>query len=104
MDVLVEPRRSPIHGTGVFAINLITAGTLIDTYRGSPTVLDGTHVLWVDSGAGFRGVDGAGVLRFLNHSRTPNTSFDGRDLYATRDIEADEELLFDYGDDWTDVP
>lgn len=104
MNALVETRESPTHGTGVFAIGLISDGTLIGTYQGSPTAIDGTHVLWVDDGGGFRGVDGTGPLRFLNHSRTPNTWFDGRDLYSLRDIKADEELLFDYGEDWVDVP
>ena len=44
------------------------------------------------------------MLRFLNHSRTPNVEFDGPDLYACRDIEPGEELVFDYGAEWADVP
>ncbi len=104
MVTMVEPGESPTHGTGVFATCAIVEGTFIGSYQGSPTTVDGTHVLWIDEGHGFRGVDGTGALRFLNHSRTPNVWFDGRDLYARRDIEPGEELFFDYGEEWTDVP
>ena len=34
----------------------------------------------------WEGIDGAGDLRFLNHSRSPNVVFDGPDLYALRDV------------------
>ncbi len=101
---MVEPGESPTHGTGVFAVCAITEGAFIGRYRGSPTAVDGIHVLWIDEGDGFKGVDGTGALRFLNHSRTPNVRFDGRDLYARRDIEQGEELFFDYGEHWADVP
>jgi len=104
MDPLVEARDSPTHGTGVFAVAPIPKGTFIGVYQGSPTAVDGTHVLWIDEGDGFKGFDGTGVLRFLNHSRSPNTWFDGRELYALRNIAAGEELLFDYGEHWADVP
>jgi len=104
VNPIVEARNSPTHGTGVFAVEPIEEGAFIGTYQGSPTAVDGTHVLWVDDGKGFKGVDGTGVLRYLNHSRTPNTWFDGRDLYALRDIDEGEELLFDYGEHWADVP
>ena len=30
----------------------------------------------------FHGIDGEGVLRFLNHSCSPNVEFDGPELYA----------------------
>ncbi len=100
----MEPRESATHGTGVFARRPIAKGSFIGTYQGGSTAVDGTHVLWIDEGSGFVGIDGTGVLRFLNHSRSPNAWFDGRDLYALRDIAADEELLFDYGEHWADVP
>jgi SET domain-containing protein len=92
---LVEARPSPVHGTGVFARRAIAAGTHVGTYEGHPVDTDGTHVLWIE---------GTGVLRYLNHSRTPNVAFDGAELYAVRDIAAGEELVFDYGEDWADVP
>jgi SET domain-containing protein len=102
---LVTVGPSPIHGTGVFARSAIDEGTLVGIYRGSPTSVDGTHVLWVQAeGDRWRGIDGTGPLRWLNHSATPNVEFDGPELYAMRPIEVGEELLFHYGDEWADVP
>ena len=101
----IESRPSPVHGTGVFAVAPIAAGDHVGRYEGDPSADDGTYVLWVEDDDGdWVGIEGTGVLRFLNHSRTPNVEFDGPDLYAVRDIAPDEELLFDYGDDWADVP
>ena len=102
---LVTVGPSPVHGRGVFAAAAIEEGALVGVYRGSPTAVDGTHVLWVqDDGDTWRGIDGTGPLRWLNHSTTPNVEFDGPELYALRRIEAGEELLFHYGEEWTDVP
>jgi uncharacterized protein len=105
MNDLVEPRTSTVHGTGVFAIAPIPDGTLVGHYTGRRTAIDGTHVLWVEDDDGtWTGVDGGGVLRFLNHSQAPNVEFDGADLHALRNIEPDEELLVDYGEEWSHVP
>ena len=102
---LVEPRQSPIHGTGVFALLKLEQGRLIGRYKGTPTMVDGKYVLWIEGDDGtWEGVDGAGDLRFLNHSRSPNVFFDGPDLYALSDISPGEELLFDYGEDWSETP
>ena len=101
----IEPRPSTVHGTGVFAVGRINEGALIGRYTGNPTDANGTYVLWVEKDdGGWAGVDGIGVLRFLNHSREPNVEFDGADLYALADIDADAELLFHYGVEWADVP
>lgn len=101
----VESRPSSVHGQGVFACAPIAAGELIGSYEGNPADTDGTHVLWVETDdGGWDGIDGTGVLRFLNHSRAPNVEFDGPDLYALREIAVGEELLFDYGEEWADVP
>ncbi|MFQ5557462.1 MAG: SET domain-containing protein [Acidimicrobiales bacterium] len=95
---------SPIHGTGVFAVVDIARGTHIGTYHGRPTDTDGTHVLWVEHGSGWRLTDGTGVLRWLNHSSRPNAEFDGVELYALSRIEAGTEVTIHYGEEWTDVP
>jgi SET domain-containing protein len=106
MSDLVEARASEIHGTGVFALAEIAEGTFIGEYEGDATDVDGTYVLWIedDDAGSWRGIDGTGVLRFLNHSRTPNVEFDGPQLHALCDIAAGEELCFDYGADWSHVP
>ena len=104
MTELIESRPSPIHGTGVFALAFIAEGTMIARYTGTPTEVDGTHVLWIEQDDGeLLGVDGTSVLRFLNHGETPNVEFDGAELYALRALRADEELLFDYGEEWAGI-
>ncbi len=100
----VEVNDSTIHGRGCFATRFIPAGAFIGTYTGRATDVDGTYVLWVEGDNGtFSGIDGDGVLRWLNHSSTPNVEFDGPNLFALRDIEPTEELTFHYGDGWEGV-
>ncbi len=97
--------KSPVHGTGVFALDRIEQGAFIGRYFGERTAVDGRFVLWIEDDDGtWEGIDGVGDLRFLNHSRSPNVYFDGPDLYALRGLNPGEELLFDYGDDWKDTP
>jgi len=104
LDDLVEDRPSPIHGRGVFAKRAIPAGTRIGTYTGTPTDENDTYVLWVETDDGdFTGIDGTGVLRWLNHSRRPNVEFDGPELLAIRSIAPDDELTFHYGQEWDHV-
>ena len=43
------------------------------------------------------------MLKWLNHSSTPNVEFDGPQLYALRDIEPGEELTFHYGEEWDHI-
>ena len=102
-DDLVRVDRSDIHGQGVFANRNIVAGTRIGIYEGSPTDSDGTHVLWVEDAEHWKLIEGTGRLRWLNHSRSPNSEFDGVDLYALVDIVAGDEVTFDYGPDWAGV-
>ncbi len=106
LEELVETRTSAIHGTGVFARTAIAKGDFVGVYEGTPTDRDDRYVLWVeaDEGGVWNGIDGTGLLRFLNHSRSPNVEFDGPDLYAIRHISVGDELLFDYGDEWAHVP
>lgn len=102
---VVEPRPSQVHGTGVFALVQLAQDMLIGSYTGAPTKVDGKYVLWIEGDEGsWKGIDGTGDLRFLNHSRSPNVMFQGPYLYALRDIAPGEELLLDYGEDWTETP
>lgn len=93
---------SPIHGHGLFARKRIAAGSWIGTYQGPDTDQDGMHVLWVydEDDENPVGRNGQNVLRFANHSDDPNSEFDGFELYALRTIQPDEEITFDYGEDW----
>ena len=92
---------SGIHGTGLFARRAIGKDEYIGTYEGPGAVRNGTYVLWVYGRDGRAvGRSGRNLLRYLNHARPGNAVFDGFDLYARRDIQAGEEITFDYGEDW----
>lgn len=100
----VVARESAIHGRGVFAVRRIRRGSYIGTFEGRETKEDGTYVLWLtDEEGNETGIRGENELRYLNHSKTPNTEFEGADLYATRNIQVGHELTLDYGEAWDDV-
>ncbi|MGB5834940.1 MAG: SET domain-containing protein-lysine N-methyltransferase [Thiohalocapsa sp.] len=88
---------SAIHGNGCFARVDFCAGAFIGTYQGPSARRDGTYVLWIShDGVEWTGRSGRNLLRWLNHSETPNSAFDGFDLYAVRGIAVGEEITFDY--------
>jgi len=91
---------STIHGQGVFAGRRLRRDEVIGSYQGLPTREDGTYVLWLYEDEEWRGIEGTGPLRFLNHSCDPNADFDGCELYALRDIATGEEITFHYGEEW----
>lgn len=93
---------SEIHGWGVFARVPIAKGARIGEYKGAETEDNDTYVLWVEDGDDLIARNGENGLRFLNHSHSPNAVFDGFELFALRDIEVDEEITFDYGEDTED--
>lgn len=97
----IECRGSAIHGNGAFATRTFAIGDHLGTYVGEPTNNDGTHVLWIETDDGdWRGIDGTGVLRWLNHSADANVEFAGADLRAISAIKPGDELLFHYGEEW----
>lgn len=122
--VLVEARRSAIHGTGVYAKTFIKKGTRIIEYLGeriSHAEADRRYVLKGDDDghtflfiASSRTVIDAGVdgneARFINHHCNPNceTVIENSRVFieAIRNIEAGEELGYDYQLTWesTDDP
>ena len=99
----IAVRKSSIHGAGVFAEQRIRRGQRIGRFEGTPTDRDGTYVLWVlDEDDCFRGLEGTGPLRFLNHSADPNAEFQADELYALRTIREGDEITCHYGDAWED--
>jgi SET domain-containing protein len=95
---------SPIHGRGLFAAKRIRPGAYVATFEGVVTRKNGMHVLWtLDEDGNEVGIEGRNALRFLNHSREPNTEFIGSELHAVRNIQLGTELTIDYGDDWEHV-
>ncbi len=115
-------RRSPIHGNGVFAAKDLPKGKRLVQYRGKlrpHDEVDRCYGVDADSGHTFLftlnshyvidgNVDG-NIARWINHSCAPNCeavlyeSADGEPesdrvfIEAARDIQAGEELTYDYG-------
>lgn len=105
LEEVVFVKESPIHGKGCFAAKNIKKGEYIGKYEGPSAKKDGTYVLWVLHEDGkYRGVNGKNALRYLNHSQSCNAEFDGPDLFAIRRIKKGDEITFDYGEEWEDVP
>ena len=93
----VRKSPSPIHGNGCFARVAFSAGDFVGTYQGPPASRDGTYVLWIsEDRVEWTGRSGRNLLRWLNHSDTPNATFDDFDLYALTEIAVGEEITFDY--------
>ena len=93
-------KESEIHGTGLFARDRIKEGEYMGEYDGPVVSENGSHVLWVEKYDDvWVGRDGKNLLRYLNHSKKPHAEFVGFELYAICDIDADEEITIDYGEE-----
>ncbi len=89
---------SAVHGKGLFASNPIKKGVIIGYCRARRARSPGNHTLWVDEQTMW---DIVCRLRYINHSKRANVCyFDDLSVVAMRDIQAGEELLHDYGEDW----
>ena len=113
---MIEKRRSPIQGAGVFATRRITKNTRIIHYAGEKIsnreslkrerryIKNGhiwcfklTNRMVVDAGVG------GNIARFVNHSCRPNCYIDIKKgviwIRAARTIRRGEELTYDYNTD-----
>jgi SET domain-containing protein len=101
-------RRSQIHADGVCTTQPIKRRTIITEYTGPRLTYAEADSIYEDSprtylfglGDGERVVDGDGIAAFINHSCEPNCESDEIDgkvvIRAIRNIEAGEELAYDY--------
>lgn len=127
---LYEIRRSPIHGTGVFAARPIRKGQRIMEYIGEKITKEeserrgleqmakaeregcaAVYIFTLDDEWDLDGNLPENDARLINHSCLPNCEvwdYDGRlFIEAKRSIKAGEELCFNYGFDvetWEDHP
>ena len=116
-------RRSPIHGSGVFAQRPLAAGESLIEYRGRRLTHAEADERYGDNHHGghtflftlnedyvIDGADGGNAARWINHSCEPNcqafliesreapgTVADKVVLEALRDVAEGEELTYDYG-------
>ena len=104
-----EVRKSGVHGRGFYATRLISKGTRIIEYAGqrvswedAPDEENNPHTFnfGLESGQVINPEIGGNDARWINHCCDPNCEAieeDGRIfIYAMRDIEAGEELFYDY--------
>jgi SET domain-containing protein len=101
-------RRSKIDSEGCYATAPLKKGAVIVEYTGPRITIKQADALYDDHPStylfgltdGKHVIDGHGVAAFINHSCSPNCEADeikGRVwITATRDIEAGEELTYDY--------
>lgn len=109
----IEVRDSGVHGRGVYAVAPIAAGARIIEYTGElitweeaverhphdPSQPDHTFYFHLDGGMIIDGLRG-NEARWINHACEPNCEADEVDgrvfILALRDLEAGEELFYDY--------
>lgn len=97
---LFYTKESSIHGSGLFARNRIKQGDYMGEYDGPVVSENDSHVLWVEKYDDvWVGRDGKNLLRYLNHSKKPHAEFIGFELFAVCDIQPDEEITIDYGEE-----
>jgi len=107
--VRIEVRESGVHGHGVYATQSIGKGTRIIEYTGQRVSWEGapndendphTFNFGLDNGEVINPEIGGNDARWINHSCDPNCEALEEDdrifICAIRDIEAGEELFYDY--------
>jgi SET domain-containing protein len=103
---LADTRPTAAKGIGVFALDAIPAGTTVAGFGGR--VVDGKeleslgqavriHALQIDDDLFLASTPPFDPADYVNHSCDPNCGIVGSVLLVTlRDVQADEELCFDY--------
>ena len=101
-------RSSSIHAAGCYTSQPIKKGTPIIEYDGPRFSKNEADVRYQDrivtylfsSGVNGEVIDGFGTAMFINHCCEPNCETENNDghiwIVATRDIEAGEELTYEY--------
>jgi uncharacterized protein len=107
--VQIEVRESNVHGRGVYAMQFIAKGRRIIEYTGervpweaAPDDKNDPHTFnfGLENGDVINAEVGGNDARWINHSCNPNCEAVEEDdrifIYAMRNIQAGEELLYDY--------
>jgi SET domain-containing protein len=107
--VRIEVRESGVHGHGVYAMESIPKSTRIIEYTGQRVSWEGapndendphTFNFGLDNGEVINPQIGGNDARWINHSCDPNCEAIEEDdrifIDALRDIQAGEELFYDY--------
>jgi SET domain-containing protein len=107
--VQIEVRESGVHGRGVYTMQFVPKGRRIIEYTGERVSWEAapdddndphTFNFGLDNGAVINPEVGGNDARWINHSCNPNCEAIEEDdrvfIYAMRNIQAGEELLYDY--------
>ena len=110
----IQTRRSGVHGNGAFALRHIAEGETLIEYKGQviswkealrrhphdPAQPNHTFYFHIDDTRVIDGSVQGNAARWINHSCDPNCEADEQDgrifIKALRDIQAGEELSYDY--------
>lgn len=111
----IQTRRSGVHGKGVFAVQDLAEGETLIEYKGEiiswkealrrhphdPEQPNHTFYFHIDDKHVIDGRVDGNAARWINHSCDPNCEADEQEgrifIKALRNIEAGEELSYDYG-------
>jgi hypothetical protein len=103
LEVRAEPEKG---GFGVYAMEAVAAGEIVSVWGGYIVDADQLdtlphevqqHTVQIEEGLYLATIGGAESADFINHSCDPNLGLRGQiTLVALRDIEAGEEVCFDY--------
>jgi uncharacterized protein len=99
-------------GNGLFATTNIPKGSCVIEYIGRPVGKkeqerdQGKYLFWITDTEMINGNIPANTARYINHSCAPNCQVEGPDgrifIMTLRNIQAGEELTYDYGDEYFD--
>lgn len=95
-------KKSRVHGLGLFTKDAIKKGTVLGHLTGKIVSDNHSHVLWIQDEQGqWQGFEVQCDFKYINHSPHPNVAYyDDLTVVALKDIQAGEELLHDYGDEF----
>lgn len=85
--------------SGLFAGRNFKKGEVIGYFQivPVPEELESAHTMWLDSDNLVLVIND---VKYANHSASPNCDASGLLLYAARDVKKDEELFWDYGEEF----
>ena len=112
----VSFKASPIHGLGVFARTRLSKGTRVIEYTGERIdkresnrrcALGNECIFYLNEQFNLDGNAEWNPARFVNHSCSPNCDAEWTEggiwIIAGRDVDACEEITFNYGYDLQDI-
>lgn len=85
--------KSKIHGYGLFSSTSIRKGDVIGIFEHAPAIYHTRYTLWLDE-TPYRITN---ILKYSNHSNKPNAYVDFPYLIASKNINKNTEITWDYG-------